>query len=249
MGIYKLWAGLVRPAWVNWALLPGTIVSEMAYIFGCLITGGEIRRAKLMDSGGGKGAGKGDGAGSGAPATEATPKLKFIGPTFASLLAIIACGVAIVLVNKWLGGAVIEPFKEALSAAPSAEIPKFLPESWPGFWDEASRQIYLIQRTCETWGQLAWSNWRVPLFVYLAACLSIRLAPAKREVRAMLAAVVLVAGGIAAAGLISTKFDGLIKDLWPLLSYVWASLLFLLTVTLLIRAVVSLVLILAGKNK
>ena len=48
-GVYRLWSGMVRPAWVNWALLPGTVVSEMAYIFGCLITGGAIRRATLLD--------------------------------------------------------------------------------------------------------------------------------------------------------------------------------------------------------
>ena len=54
IGVYRLWTKLVKPAWVNWALLPGTVVSEMAYIFGCLITGGEIRRAKLMPDGGGR---------------------------------------------------------------------------------------------------------------------------------------------------------------------------------------------------
>ena len=59
MGVYRLWAGIVKPGRVNWALLPGTVVAEMAYIFGSLITGGEIRRAKLMDAGkGGPGRGK-----------------------------------------------------------------------------------------------------------------------------------------------------------------------------------------------
>ncbi len=56
MGVYRLWTRLVKPTYVHWALLPGTIVSEMAFIFGCLITGGEVKRAKLIEGpGGGKG--------------------------------------------------------------------------------------------------------------------------------------------------------------------------------------------------
>ena len=99
MGVYRLWAGLVRPRWVNWALLPGTIVAEMAYILGCLITGGEIRRAKLMDGGGGGGGrrgGKTDGssAGEAEPTTEAEPKFRILGPIVAAWLSLVACGAA-----------------------------------------------------------------------------------------------------------------------------------------------------------
>ncbi|MEI7835205.1 MAG: hypothetical protein WCK05_02195, partial [Planctomycetota bacterium] len=57
-GIYRLLGGIGRPAWVHWVLLPGSLVSAMGYIFGSLITGGEIRRASLMGgslSGSGKG--------------------------------------------------------------------------------------------------------------------------------------------------------------------------------------------------
>ena len=57
LGIYRQWTSLVKPAIVHWALLPGTFVSEVAYIIGCLITGGEIKRAKLMDNGGAAGKG------------------------------------------------------------------------------------------------------------------------------------------------------------------------------------------------
>ena len=49
IAVYRLWTGMVRPAWVNWVLLPGTVVSEMAYIFGCLITG---RQTQLKRRGG-----------------------------------------------------------------------------------------------------------------------------------------------------------------------------------------------------
>jgi hypothetical protein len=61
-GVYKLLASLIKPAATAWLLLPGTIVSEMGYIFGCLITGGEIRRAKLIDAGSKPKPGEGGGA-------------------------------------------------------------------------------------------------------------------------------------------------------------------------------------------
>jgi len=53
IGVHRLWAGLVGARPVGWALLPGTLVAEMAYILGCLITGGEIRRANLFPTRGG----------------------------------------------------------------------------------------------------------------------------------------------------------------------------------------------------
>jgi hypothetical protein len=247
MAIYRQWTALVRPQYVNYALLPGTIVSEMAYIFGCLITGGEIKRAKLIDSGGGKGPSAGGEGGTTASATVAAPRLKFIGPAVASLLAIVACGAAILAVHAYLGKPVIETFSAAVNSMSAKALPASLPGSWDGFWELMAQQVRLLQKACETYGDLHWLNWRVPLFVYLAACLSIRLAPARKEVRAMLASAVLVAGAIALAGALSDRFHTLMLDLWPLVTYVWASLLFLLVVTLLVRAIVALVKVLAGK--
>jgi len=102
IGVYRMWASLGKPSSVNWALLPGTIVSEMAYIFGCLVTGGEISNAKLVPS-------KGDSSG-GEPKTSDSPRLKLVGPFVASLLALVACGAAILLVHKALGKPVMEQF-------------------------------------------------------------------------------------------------------------------------------------------
>jgi hypothetical protein len=252
MGIYRLWAGLVKPAWINWALLPGTAVSEMAYIFGCLITGGEIKRAKLIDTSAGKtssATGTSDAAaGASGTVAQAAPKLKFIGPAVASLLAIVACAAAIIALHTYLGRPVISQFNAALSVNPTIALPAVLPGTWEGFWDQIVGQVRLLQRSCQAWAGLQWSDWHVPLFVYLAACLSIRLAPARREVRAMLFSLVLIAVGIAIAGQLNQQFETLMSDLWPLLTYVWASLLLLLTTTLLIRAIASLVMTLAGKT-
>ena len=63
---------------------------------------------------------------------------------------------------------------------------------------------------------------------------------------------VAIAAAIALIGFISRRFDWrfdeLMKDIWPLLTYIWASLLFMLVVTLLLRGVVAIVRILAGKD-
>jgi len=236
MGIYRLWSRMIPPAYVNWALLPGTVVSEMAYIFGCLITGGEVRRAKLMP---GKVA-KRKGESESEPTTEAAPRLKIIGPIIAALLAVVACGAAILIVHALLSEPVLAKFL--------GSMPKSLPVSWGELWKQIHGQADLLRHMSQTWFKLEWTNWRVPLFVYLAICLSIRLAPVRRDLRATLAAVVVIAALIALVGLISVRFDGLMHEIWPLVTYIWGLLLFLLVVTLILWGLISLIRVLFGKS-
>ncbi|KPK50047.1 MAG: hypothetical protein AMK72_03060 [Planctomycetes bacterium SM23_25] len=205
LGIYRLWAEMLRPRWVSWALLPGTVVSEMAYIFGCLITGD-------------------------------------LGPVIAAFMSILACGAGIVIVHALLGEPVIGQFAVGADALlRPAELPRQLPTHAAAFWDQFILQVRLLRRMAGTWLELDWLNWRVPLFVYLATCLSIRLAPVRRSLRATLAAVVVLAAIIAIVGVIWRQFDGLMGDIWPLVTYVWSSLLFLLAVSLLVRGAFGLV--------
>ena len=177
IGVYRMWSSLGKPAQVNWALLPGTLVSQMAYIFGCLITGGEIKNAKMMPA-------KGD-AGGGAPNTSDTPKLKVIGPVVSSLLVLVACAAATLAVHKALGKPVMDRFSGGTSSGYSflatttakTELPRDLPRSWEDGWKLAGEQLQLVKHTCETWWDLDWKNWRVALFVYLSICLAVRLGP------------------------------------------------------------------------
>ncbi len=239
-GVYCLWTRLARPGWVNWILLPGTIISEMAYIFGCLITGGEIRRAKLLpDTPNSKS--KDDSE----PATETNPRLKVIGPIASALLAIVACAAAVVVAHGLLGKSVTENF---IGQAGMNALPKTLPSSWEGFWSLLSNQLELLKRMCETWFEINWTSWQAPLFVYLSICLSVRLAPAGRAMRNTLAAVLVIAAVIAAIGATSYKFGGLMESLWPLLTYIWSLLLFLLVVTLMVHGVVALAKSLSGRK-
>ncbi|MFW6133120.1 MAG: hypothetical protein ACOC8F_04430 [Planctomycetota bacterium] len=242
VGVWRMWTSLVRPAYVHWALLPGTIVSEMAYIFGCLITGGEIRRARIIDLPGR------DKRSTGEPTTDATEGIKVVGPVVASLLSILACIGAVLGAHALLGEPVVGQFMGGpLSTAD--ELPKSLPTSWSQLWNHAHVQVTLLRRMFEALGDFAWRTWTGPLFVYLAACLSVRLSPVTRPMRPTLAAVVVIAGAIALTGAVSDRFGWLLREsAWPLLTYVWANLLVLLTVTLLARGVVALAGILAGKG-
>jgi hypothetical protein len=235
IGVYRLWTGMVRPAWVNWLLLPATIVSEMAYIFGCLITGGEIRHAKLLSGSGG-----GDEA---EPSTEASPRWKVVGPVVAALLAIVACGGAIALADWLLGEPVMNEFRFTRALADPADQSRALTR-WDTLWSRLENQLWLLRRMCETFGRLDWLNWRVPLFVYLAVCLSVRLAPVRRDLRATLAAAGIVAAAIVVVGAVSRRFEQLVEPVRPILTYVWGTLLLLLVGSLVLRALVALVRIL-----
>lgn len=230
LGVYRLWTDIVRPGWVHWALLPGTIVSEMAYIFGCLITGGEVRRAKLIES---PNKASADGA------TDASPGLKLVGPTVAATLAILACGGAIIAIGIALGQDVIAQFVDGEFASENL-LPKALPTSWDAFWDHAQTQMQLLRRMFEMIVNLEWSNWRMPVFVYLSMCLSVRLAQVSRPIRSTLSAVAVISLAIAIVGALWQPLEEVMDKIWPLLTYVCSMLMFLLVITLIVRGGVAL---------
>ncbi len=243
IAVYHLWTKLIASSWVHWILLPGTVVSEMAYIFACMITGGEIRRARLVPE---KQAQRGAAA---EPSAETTSGIRYVGPVIAALVAIVACGAAILAVHALLGGPVIKTFLFGrANLLPAAGLPKSLPTDWNGLWAQVSAHVGLLKRMCETWAEVDWLNWRVPLFVYLSLCLAIRLTPVRRATRPTLAAVVAIAAVIALIGLLWPRLSGLMDKIWPLLTYVWAMLLFLLVMTLLLQGLVALARVLAGKS-
>ncbi len=243
LGVHALWARLVPPRYVAWVLLPGTILAEMAYIFGSLITGGEVRSARILPGGAAR---RGRAEGDGEPTTDATGGLKVVGPLVAALLAVAACLGGIVIAHGLLGEPVLSAFATR-GLLTGSLLPQELPGSMGEFWDLLRAQPTLLQRITETFADVRWLNWRVPLFVYLTICFTVRLAPGRKDMRYTLAAVVILAGLIALAGVVSTRFTDLIQDIWPLLTYVWALLLLLLALTLLIHGAIALGRVLAGK--
>ncbi len=247
MGVFTLLAKLTKPVIVACLLLPGTVVAELAYILGCLITGGEIRRSKIMpDSKASDG---------GQPTTEAQSKLGFFGPLIASTFAIVACGAAILAVNHYMGKDVVQNIASLKSDGllpPKGNFNDKAPSTMTAavnyFWKLVHSQVDLLKNFTDTVGQLKWKDWKVPLFVYLSLCLGVRLSVATRPVRPTLAAVVLIAVTIAIIGALWEKFSDLMNEVWPLLSYVWGLLLLTLVATLLLSGLVALFKALAGKS-
>ena len=248
MGVYRLLSKLLRPRRVDWILLPGTVVSEMAYLFGCLVTGAEVRRARLF--GPGEKTPKGRSTEGPNQTTEATARLKVVGPMIAALIAMVGCMAVIIAAHSLLGSPVIRQFATAEGTIPSRAdmLPRTLPGSWDALWEHIALQVQLLRRICETWGKVNWLDWRVPLFVYLGASLAIRLAPVSRPVRPTLGAAAAAAILIPLLGAIAGLFGNLVDNLWPLLSYLWSLLLFLLVVTSLVHGIVALLKVLTAKG-
>ena len=241
LGVHRLLVSLFPARYVAWVLLPGTLVSELAYVVGSLVTGGQVRRLSLFGS-------RSRGAG-GETSAEASPhpKLGALGSVLAGMLALMACVGALVGLWVGLGEPVLKDFYVHVNRVGLAELPRSLPDSWRGFWGLLGDQVGLLRRSTETIRLLDWSDWRAWVFVYVASCIVFRMVPVRKELRWYLAGVVVAAGIVAVIGAVAGGF-GVIADLWPLLNFLYAVALLWLAVWLLVHAVVWLVRVLAGKD-
>jgi hypothetical protein len=242
LGVYRLWSQLLRPIWVNWAILPGTVVSEIAYIVGCLITGGEVDQAKLMDGGSGsrkKSSSKSE--------PKSKRRLRTAGSVLAILVSILACAGGILVVHHLLGRHVTDQLGSIWSS--SGELPEDLPMTWPAFWGQLSHLVHMQRQACEALPRLEWTRWEVVLFVYLSMCLAIRLTPMRGSARQKLAAVLLIAGIVAVvAGLVPQSREA-VQTVWPLLTYVWTSLLTVLLASLVLCGAITVIRVVAGTRR
>jgi len=241
LGTHRLLEQFGKGRYVDWLLLPGVLVAEMAYVFGCLITGAEVRSASLFPTGTGR-----------AAMTQTTPRIKVAGPIMAALIAMAGCVATIVVLHGLLGEPIIRDF----IADESGLIPKVgpdlsgqLPTTAEEFWAFPGRQVQLVRKMYETCLAANWLNWRVPLFVYLGLCLSIRLGPARRPVRPTLGAAVLGAIVLAVVQQASAAWADRINGLWLLLTYIWASLLLVLLLVALLRGCVYLVTVIREESQ
>ncbi len=236
IGVFSLAARLVGGNTVRWLLLPGTLVAEMAAILGCLITGGEVKRATLV----------GTKNQSPEPTTETTGRWKHVTPIVSGILVILACGGGILLADHLLGESVLRTFTVNGLWSINDTLPQELPDTWDGFWNAAVHHLGLAKQMCETIGDLAWNNWREVLFVYLSMCLAVRMAPARRNLRAVLVGIIIMAGLLAAAGGIWPDMADVMDQLWPLVTYIYAMMVTLLLALLAISGVVGLFRVLVG---
>ena len=249
-GVYRLLGGIGRPVWVHWVLLPGSLVSAMGYIFGSLITGGEIRRATLM---GGTPATKGQAAApQGAVTSEPAPKLKVVGPIVASLIAIVVCLLGIVGAKALIGRGALETYCTDVIREGKL-LPKTLdqapPKTWAAVWTQLDDQLHLVRRQGETILKQKWTDWKVWVFFYLSLCLLVRLQPSGGKLRATLLAPPVLVGLAALAATIHKPFAAyLTGDLWLLLSFCWSLLMLSLAGALVLRGAVLLGAVVVGQK-
>ena len=84
LGVHKITCSLVRPKILNTMLLPGTLVAQLGYILGLLITGGTVNNTSLI---------KDDDSGEPQTGKDTETRIPVIGAIVVALLPMIGCGV------------------------------------------------------------------------------------------------------------------------------------------------------------
>jgi hypothetical protein len=230
-GVHTLLSQLIKPKVVNSILLPGTLVAQLGHVLGLLITGNEVRGTALM--------GKDE---SGDPTAEAPAeqKIPLIASVVVGLLPVVACAAALYWAKYMWGN---QLFEQA-----TVEVVQTLPHNLSGFWDLLRNSIDAMQQMSEAIAQSNLSSWPTLLFLYLALCLTVRMAPFPGHRRGALVAVTLAGLLIAIIGLVDSRVAGIIEQSWPIVSFAVGMLLLLLLIALTLSGVVGLVRVFA-KNE
>ena len=232
-GVHTLWSGLVKPRVVNAVLLPGTLVAQLGHVLGLLITGNPVRNTELMSDDD-----KGD------PKSEQPErqKIPILGPILVGLLPLIACGGGLFLAAKLFGSGVLG----SLSGGSAFMLPQQLPTSIAAFWELLRSLITAMESMCGAVAASNLQNWPTLLFLYLAICLTVRMAPFEGHQRGAIGAIALTGVVTAVLGsVIGPAQDFILTSSWQILSFAMATLLTLLLGSLLITGVVRLVRIVA----
>ncbi len=240
VGLYRLWAKHLGGAVTDWVLLPATVMSELAYSAGRLITGRPAYGGIISPQN----------VSTDACRTAISGKGGFLVAMLSSFLVLAVCATALGLLGKWMGGGVIQTFITARGVLEAVSLPKALPADWNAFWDTVTYQVELLRRFCEGWTRIDWANWPTLVFVYLSICFTIRLGPVRHDWRATLVVAAVLVALLAAAGKIFEPLQDVVYgDLWCLLTYAWGLLLFLLVVTLVVMGIVHLVRVVIPRRK
>ena len=218
-GVHRLWCGIVKPKFVNAALLPGTLIAQTGHVFGLLITGAPVRSASLysLDEGG---------------ESEMTPtpdtKIPIIGPVVVGLFPLTACAAAIYCVANSLGGPIIANLT-------THTVGPTLPTTIPGMWQFLRDQITLVESIVSAIATADLANWRTIAYLYLLTCFAVRIAPVGGNLRGVLGAILVLGVGGAIVGMLLDVGSSSASDAWAVLNLTVAMLLCLLLISLLVR--------------
>lgn len=225
LGVHRLWSSLIQPKVVNSILLPGTLVATLGHILGLLITGGTVENTSLI---------KDDESGEPQTGKDPKPRVPIVGAVVIALLPMAGCAAAIYAVSRYFGS----PILQAMTVESGQQL--WLPTSGPLFFGMLRESLNLVERLVNVVLASDLTDWRTLLFLYLAVCLTVRMAPLTGNLRGALGAI-FVAGVLAfLIGKLTASTPETLAPTWPLISFSVAVLLFLLIVSLLITGAVNL---------
>lgn len=230
-GVHRLWSSLIKPRVVNALLLPGTLVAQLGHVLGLLLSGNSVQNTKLMGD---------DEKGDPEADTPEQGRLPIIGPILVGLLPLVACAASLYVVARFWG-------EKVIGRADGMELPKALPLTLGGFWELLRQSITLVESMLNAIIGSDLPNWPTVLFLYLAVCLTVRMAPFEDNRRGAIGAIFLAAIVIAIMASFLPAANAFVVSSWPILSFAVAMLLFLLLVSLAISGLVGFVRILANK--
>jgi hypothetical protein len=234
-GVHEIWCRLLKPRVVNAVLLPGTLIAQLGHVVGLLLSGNSVRNLKLM----------GDDE-KGAPKTDPpeTPRLPIIGSLLVGLLPLVACAAALYAAARLWGAGILGQ----ADGNGTLNLPQALPTTLAGVWDLLRGSITQVEMLVNAIYASDLPNWPTALFLYVAVCLTVRMAPFEGYRRGALGAVCVAAVVIGVlSSLIPAARDGVLSS-WPVLSFAVAVLLLLLLLSLVVRGLVGLVHVLARKG-
>lgn len=231
-GVHQIWSTLIKPRVVNSVLLPGTLVAQLGHVLGLLLSGNSVQNTKLMGDDE-KGTPKAD--------TPEAPRLPIIGPILVGLLPLVACAACLYVTAHFWGHGVLGN----LAGNAALRVPQMLPTTLAGVWELLRGSVTLIENMLAAIMNSDLPNWPTALFLYLAVCLTVRMAPFPDNRRGAIGAIFLAAVVIAVVASLMPAARTAVLSSWPILSFATAMLLFLLLVSLLVCGLVGFVRILA----
>lgn len=233
LGVHQLWSSLVQPKIVNSILLPGTLVAQLGHVLGLLVTGGTVTDTSLV---------KDDDSGEPQTGGDTQSRVPVVGPIIIALLPMAGCAAAIYWVSRYFGSDILEGMANA-----SVNTIQ-LPTSVPFLFDMLRQSLGMVERLIYVVATSNYSSWETMLFLYLAVCLTVRMAPLTGNLRGSLGAIFIF--GILAflLGQFTHSATGPLSSAWPLVTFSVAVLLFLLLFSLIVKGMVSLVKTLFGQG-
>lgn len=232
-GVHSLWSGLLKPRVVNGVLLPGTLVAQLGHVLGLLVTGNPVSNTMLMSD---------DEKGDPKAAAPDRPRLPIIGPILIGLLPLVACAGGLYLSARLFGAGVLGKL-----GGSALSLPQTLPTTLTGVWALLHSTVDSMETIAGAVGQSDLSHWPTLLFLYLAVCLSVRMAPFEGNQRGSIGAIALTGVVVAIfAAVIGPRMTDLVLASWQILSFAVVVLLILLLISLAVTGVVALVRLLAA---